>query len=85
MEQVPLDNRCDGGEGGPSAGDDGGGGCIAKGVWAAVVCYKRGGARVRGARVSGGVDDPDVCGLWFQESLPLRMVITPSFLFYCLL
>jgi hypothetical protein len=22
-----------------------------------------------GARVSGGVDDPDVCGLWFQESL----------------
>jgi hypothetical protein len=23
-------------------------------------------ARVRGARVSGGVDDPDVCGLWFQ-------------------
>jgi hypothetical protein len=43
MEQVPLDNRCDGGEGGPGAGDDGGGGCIAKGVWAAVVCYKRGG------------------------------------------
>jgi hypothetical protein len=21
--------------------------------------------------VSGGVNDPDVCGLWFQESLPL--------------
>jgi hypothetical protein len=33
-------------------------------------------ARARGARVSGGVDDPDVCGLWFQESLPLCMVIT---------
>jgi hypothetical protein len=27
-----------------------------------------GGARVRGARVSGGVNDPDVCGFWFQES-----------------
>jgi hypothetical protein len=36
---------------------------------------------VRGARVGGGVDDPDVCGLWFQESLPLCMVITPSVLF----
>jgi hypothetical protein len=36
---------------------------------------------VRGARVSGGVNDPDVCGLWFQESLPLCMVITPSVLF----
>jgi hypothetical protein len=35
---------------------------------------------VRGARVSGGVDDPDVCGLWFQESLPLCMVITSSVL-----
>jgi hypothetical protein len=23
---------------------------------------------VQGARVSGGVNDPDVCGLWFQES-----------------
>jgi hypothetical protein len=23
------------------------------------------------------VNDPDVCGLWFQESLPLCMVITP--------
>jgi hypothetical protein len=34
-------------------------------------------ARVRGARVSGGVDNPDVCDLWFQESLPLYMVITP--------
>jgi hypothetical protein len=42
-------------------------------------------ARVQGARVSGGVNDPDVCGLWFQESLPLCMVITPSVLFSCLL
>jgi hypothetical protein len=37
---------------------------------------------VRGARVSGGVNDPDVCGLWFQESLSLCMVITPSVLFF---
>jgi hypothetical protein len=22
-------------------------------------------ARMQGAQVSGGVDDPDVCGLWF--------------------
>jgi hypothetical protein len=44
-----------------------------------------GGARVRGARVSGGVNDPDVCGLWFQESLSLCMVITSSVLFSCLL
>jgi hypothetical protein len=38
---------------------------------------------VQGARVSGGVNDPDVCGLWFQESLPLCMVITSSVLFSC--
>jgi hypothetical protein len=38
-----------------------------------------------GARVSGGVDDPDVCGLWFQKSLPLCMVITPFVLFSYLL
>jgi hypothetical protein len=44
-----------------------------------------GGARMRGARVGGGVDDPDVCRLWFQESLPLCMVITPFVLFSCLL
>jgi hypothetical protein len=44
-----------------------------------------GGSRMRGARVSGGVNDPDVCGLWFQESLPLCMVITPFVLFSCLL
>jgi hypothetical protein len=35
--------------------------------------------------VSGGVDDPDVCGLWFQEFLPLYMVMTSSVLFFCLL
>jgi hypothetical protein len=40
---------------------------------------------VQGARVSGGVNDPDVCGLWFQESLPLCMVITSFVLFSCLL
>jgi hypothetical protein len=40
-----------------------------------------GGARMQGARVSGGVNDPDVCGLWFQESLPLCMGITPFVLF----
>jgi hypothetical protein len=39
----------------------------------------------REARVSGGVNDPDVCGIWFQESLPLYMVITSSMLFFCLL
>jgi hypothetical protein len=62
MEQVTRGSRCDRGEGGLGvAGDDGGGGCAAKGVW-------------------GGV-----CGLWFQESLPLYMVITPSVIFSCLL
>jgi hypothetical protein len=24
-----------------------------------------GGVHVQGARVSGGVNDPDVCGIWF--------------------
>jgi hypothetical protein len=38
-----------------------------------------------GVRVSGGVNDPDVCGLWFQESLSLCMVITPCVLFSRLL
>ena len=50
----------------------------------AVVVRMEAGTRA-GARVSGGVNDPDVCGLWFQESLPLYMVITPFVLFYCLL
>jgi hypothetical protein len=50
----------------------------------AVVVRMEAGTRA-GARVSGGVNDPDVCGLWFQESLPLCMVITPFVLFYCLL
>jgi hypothetical protein len=35
-------NRCDGGEGGPGAGDDGSGGCAAKGARAAVVRCKGG-------------------------------------------
>jgi hypothetical protein len=81
------------GKGGPGvAGDNGGGGCAAKGAWAVVVRCKRGrgavvggGARIGGAWVSGGVNDPDVCGLWFQESFPLCMVITPFVLFSCLL
>ena len=69
-------------------------GALQKGAWVVVVRCKGGvgqwqcawrRARVRGARVSGGVNDPDVCGLWFQESLPLCMVITPSVLFSCLL
>jgi hypothetical protein len=50
----------------------------------AVVVRMEAGTRV-GARVSGGVDDTDVCGLWFQESFPLCMVITPFVLFSCLL
>jgi hypothetical protein len=70
------------GEGGLGVSDDdGGGGCAAKGVWG-------GGWRwgtCAGARVSGGVNDPDVYGLWFQESLPLCMVITSSVLFFYLL
>jgi hypothetical protein len=82
------------GEGGPVAGDDGGG-CAAKGGVGGGSALQRGrgavvvrmevGTYVGGAWVSGGVNDPDVCGLWFQESLPLCMVITPSDLFYCLL
>jgi hypothetical protein len=58
--------------------------CAAKGVWGDGSAHG-GGTRVRGARVSGGVNDRDVCGLWFQESLPLCMVITSSVLFSCLL
>jgi hypothetical protein len=40
---------------------------------------------VWGARVSGGVYNPDVCGILFQESLPLCMVITSYILFLCVL
>jgi hypothetical protein len=32
--------------------------------------------------VSGGVEDPDVCDLWFQEYLPLCMVLIFSVLLY---
>jgi hypothetical protein len=39
-------------------------------------------ARMRGAQVSGGVEDPDVCDLWFQEYLPLCMVLIFSVLLY---
>jgi hypothetical protein len=90
MEQVAQGNKCDGvGDG--VAGSNGGG-CAAKGGRGVAVVLCKGGVVVRmeagtraGARVSGGVDDPYVCGLWFQESLPLCMVITPSVLFSCLL
>jgi hypothetical protein len=61
----------------------GGGSALQRGRGAVVVRMEAG--TRAGARVSGGVDDPDVCGLWFQESLPLCMVITPSVLFFCLL
>jgi hypothetical protein len=92
MEQVTRGSRCDKGRG-PVTDDDGGDGCTAKGAWGGGSALQRGGvgwlhgggAHVRGARVSGGVNDPDVCGLWFQESLPLCMVITSSVLFSCLL
>jgi hypothetical protein len=59
-------------------------GALQRGRGAVVLVRMEAGTRA-GARVSGGVDDPDVCGLWFQESLPLCMVITPSVLFSCLL
>jgi hypothetical protein len=62
----------------------GGGSALQRGRGAAVVVRMEAGTRA-GARVSGGVDDPDVCGLWFQESLPLCMVITSYVLFSCLL
>jgi hypothetical protein len=82
MEQVTRGSRRDMGRG-LVVDDDGGGGCSAKGS-GAVVVRMAAGTRA-GARVSGGVNDPDVCGLWFQESLPLCMVITPFVLFSCLL
>jgi hypothetical protein len=77
---VTRGSGCDGG-GGVAGGN--GSGCTTKGVWGSGGCAWRR-ARVQGARVSGGVNDPDVCGLWFQESLPLCMVITPFVLFFCL-
>jgi hypothetical protein len=57
MEQVTRGSRCDGRD-----GVAGGGGCAAKGKWGGGGAHG-GEARVRGARVSGGVNDPDVCGL----------------------
>jgi hypothetical protein len=82
MEQVTQGNKCDGG------------GMVLLAVMV-VGALQKGGvgrwwcawrrARVRGAWVSGGVNDPDICGIWFQESLPLCMVITPFVLFSCLL
>ena len=42
MEQVLRGSGCDKGRGPGVAGDDGGGGCAAKGAWAAVVRCKGG-------------------------------------------
>jgi hypothetical protein len=75
--------RCDGGEGGLLPATMVAVGALQRGCgqwW----CTWRRRTHV-GAWVSGGVDDPDVCGLWFQESLPLCMVTTSSILFFCLL
>jgi hypothetical protein len=80
MEKMPRGSRCDMGRG-PIADDDGGSGCTVKGAWGGGSAHGCG-AHVRGvAWVSGGVNDPDVCGLWFQESLPLCVVITSSVYF----
>jgi hypothetical protein len=57
-----------------------GGGCAAKGAWGGGSAHG-GGHACRGHESVVGVNDPDVCGLWFQESLPLYMVITSSVLF----
>jgi hypothetical protein len=75
-------NRCDRGEGGllPATMAVG---ALQRGVGGGSA--HGGGHACGGAWVSGGVNDPDVCGLWFQESLPLCMVITPFVLFSCLL
>jgi hypothetical protein len=82
MEQVPRGSRCDKGRGDGVAGGNGGG-CAGKGAWGDGGAH--GGKHTcGGARVSGGVNDPDVFGFWFQESLPLCMVITPYVLFFCL-
>jgi hypothetical protein len=66
--------------GGGIASDDGGGGCAVKRAWGSGSAHGDG-AHVHWEQVSGGVDDPDVCGLWFQEYLLLCMVITSSALF----
>jgi hypothetical protein len=101
MQQVIRGSRCDKGKGGllPATmvvgvlqkgawvavvrckGGMGGGSALQRGRGAVV----GGRARVRGARVSGGVNDLDICGVWLPESLPLCMVITPFVLFSCLL
>jgi hypothetical protein len=61
MQQVPRDSRCDKGWG-AVAGNDGGSGCTSKGAWGGDGAHV-GGHACGGARVSGGVNDPDVCGL----------------------
>jgi hypothetical protein len=60
----------------------GDGSALQRGVGAVVVRMEAGHV-CGGAWVSGGVNDPDVCGLWFQESLPLygNNSFCPLFLF----
>jgi hypothetical protein len=48
MEQVPRDSKHDKGRGDGVAGGDGGGGCAAKGVWAAVLVRMEVGTRAGG-------------------------------------
>jgi hypothetical protein len=79
MEQVTRGSKHDKGRGAGVAG----GGALQRGSGRCWCAWRR--ARMQGARVSGGVNDPDVCGLWFQASLSLCMVITPSILFSYLL
>jgi hypothetical protein len=78
IEQVPRDSKRDMGREG-----------LLPATMAVVGALQRWGwleaGHAWGERVSGGVNDPDVCGLCFQESLPLYMVITSSILFSCLL
>jgi hypothetical protein len=45
MEQVPRGSKCNGGEGGPVACDNGGSGCAAKGTWGGGSVLQRGRGR----------------------------------------
>jgi hypothetical protein len=61
MEHVPHDSKCNKGSGDLLAMM----GALQRGRGVVVVRMEEGHA-CREARVSGGVNDPDVCGLWFQ-------------------
>jgi hypothetical protein len=67
-------------EGSGVAGDDGAMGALLRGMCGGSA--HGGGDTCVGAHVSGGAYDPDVCGLWLQECLPLCLVLTFSVLFY---